>query len=493
MKIRFGIMMKLSVWYFVIMTISYGTILFFYIYMQQIMKVSDDIVNRKYKISAHAKKMIDSLLNMEENEKKYDVLKKMQYIEYFVAAQKEYEGNLLALMQLESGTDGCAFWEELYRNYQVQLPGDLANAEIDYSQSEEAMQVPWIPEEVINYWIRRISAARAENERGVEAAMVDIHNHGQKAVHWGLIGLGLAGSIGLVGVLFLTYSMSRPLRELRKGIRSFSREGPTEPIRILARDEFGELALTFNEMTARLREEEHMRSDFVSMLSHEIRTPLTSIRESVNLIAEEVMGPINERQRRFLEIASLELDRISNILNHLMQVSRMEVGALHIHPCPMDPSILAMNSVYRLAPAAEARRIKVDALVPGDLPMVMGDRENLQQVLLNLLGNAIKFTPPEGEVVVRVEPDDAVDFVRFTVSDSGPGIPDEERAMIFHKYYRASGIRDQVDGVGLGLSISKYIVEAHGGSIWVENREGGGSAFGFTVPVAPKEQALPDE
>ena len=131
--------------------------------------------------------------------------------------------------------------------------------------------------------------------------------------------------------------MSRPVRELRRGIKSLSRSGLTEPIRIYSNDEFGELAGAFNDMAARLIEEERMRSDFISMLSHEIRTPLTSIRESVNLIVEEVMGNINEKQRRFLEIASKEIERITTLLNHLMQISRLEAGAVEIHPRPIDP------------------------------------------------------------------------------------------------------------------------------------------------------------
>jgi signal transduction histidine kinase len=118
----------------------------------------------------------------------------------------------------------------------------------------------------------------------------------------------------------------------------------------------------------------------------------------------------------------------------------------------------------------------------------MGDPELLQQLLLNLLGNAIKFTPSGGEVTVRVQldQDSAGEKVAFSISDSGPGISDKDQSLIFYKYYRSPGVRSQVDGVGLGLSISKHIVEAHGGTIWVESRVEEGSTFGFTLPVAAK-------
>jgi signal transduction histidine kinase len=484
MKIRFGIMMKLFVWYFGLILISYATIIVFFTYIQQIMKVSDDIVNKKYQISSNAKRMIDSLLYMEENQKKYDVLKKSQYIDYFVSAQREFEDSLHGILRLEPTADDNSSWKQLYQSYQYQFPN-----QVEPEHADESSPVPWIPEGVINDWIQKISAARAEIEREVETAMVGLHNRGQLALQWGLVGLAITILVGLLGIVFLTHSINRPLRELRRGIRSMSGEGLREPIRVFSKDEFGELAHAFNEMAAHLREEERIRSDFISMLSHEIRTPLTSIRESVNLIAEEVMGGINDRQRRFLEIASLELERISNLLSHLMQVARIEVGALKIRPRLMNPADLVNGSLYRLLPAAEAKGIKIQAEVEPALPNIMGDLEHLQQVLLNLLGNAIKFSPAGQAVVIRVRGVDSESgaCLAFSVSDSGPGIPGEEQPLIFHKYYRASGLRDQVDGVGLGLSISKYIVEAHGGTIWVKSQLGQGSTFGFTLPIGTKE------
>jgi signal transduction histidine kinase len=479
-------MMKLSLWYLMLISISYGTILTFFISIQQIMKVSDDIVNRKYKISSNSKRMIDSLLYMEENEKKYDVLKRAEYIQYFVAAQKDFESGLLAILHLEDPHPQETPWESLYRGYRDYFPDDVR-----YAPGDEAAQVPWVPEQVLNDWMTLVTKARTDNELAVETAMVGLHHRGQMAMRWSIVGLGLTLLVGLVGSFILSHSMNRPLKGLRRGIRSLSREGLSEPIRIVSRDEFGQLAQAFNEMATRLREEERTRSDFISMLSHEIRTPLTSIRESVNLIAEEVMGEINDRQRHFLEIASLELERISNLLNHLMQVSRMEVGALNIHPRPLDPVQLVHGSVQRVAPAAKAKGIRIEQRLQAGLPVILGDIEHLQQVLLNLLGNAIKFSPPGGEVAIGAHMARSPGGGRLTlaVSDSGPGIPQEEQAMIFHKYYRAAGVRQQVDGVGLGLSIAKHIVEAHGGNIWVESSPGRGSTFGFSLPVDVQESA----
>ena len=159
--------------------------------------------------------------------------------------------------------------------------------------------------------------------------------------------------------VFLSISIIRPLRELRNGILSVSRAGPGNPIRVRSKDEFGELAATFNEMTAQLMEEERMRSDFISMLSHEIRTPLTSIRESVNMIIEEVMGPINEQQRKFLTIAGSEIGRISDLLKRLMQTSRLQSGMGKINPQSLDTTSFLLECVQRSNHIAENKRIVI--------------------------------------------------------------------------------------------------------------------------------------
>lgn len=478
-------MIKLFFWYLLLISIFYGTILVLFLHIQQIMTVSENIVNRNYKVSSAAKKMIDSLLWMAESESKYDLLKKEDYKEYFLGAQREFLENLTDILMLQSDqNDTGNVWKQLYHDYVAYLPTSL-----EISDETEPAKTLWIPEEVLNEWVQRISKARTENEQNIENQMHTLNQRGQMAVRLGMVGLGFSLLVGILGSLFLARAMNRPLRELRRGIRSISHAGLNEPIRVFAQDEFGELASAFNEMAGRLKEEERMRSDFISMLSHEIRTPLTSIRESVNLIGEELMGPINERQRRFLEIASGEIERISELLNHLLQISRLEAGAVTINLRPIEPAAFVENCILRITPAAEAKGIKIKSCIEGELPYVMADFDNLQQVLLNLLGNAIKFSPPESEVSVAVSTESGNDGIKvsFSVTDSGPGVPEEELSMVFHKYYRAAVTRDQADGVGLGLSISKHIVEAHGGRAWVRSRVGEGSTFGFTLPALPKD------
>lgn len=483
----YGITNKLLIWFFAVVSIFYGTILVLYLNFQQVARISERIVSKNYAISDHSKKMFENLLSMEENEKKYRLLRKSDYLNFFRDAQKEFELSLQKVLALEiQGQELSPQWKQVHAAYLKYRKSQEADA----SEKSAESQKIWIPENVINEWIGLISQARIENQLEVEEATRELNRRGRASIHNALIGLGISSMLGLLGVVYLAYSMIRPLKELMRGIRSVAKDRYSEPVRIHSKDELGELATAFNEMAERLRQEERMRSDFISMLSHEIRTPLTSIRESVNMVGEEVMGPITDRQRRFLEIAGGEIGRICDLLNHLMQASRLEPGALKLHFEPVDCIALVSACVESLRPAAEAKTIGIHSEIPPETPDVLGDTQYLQQVFLNLMGNAIKFSDSGSEVWVKVGPGPDLISLTFNIIDNGPGILEEDQAKLFNKFYRAPSVRDHLDGVGLGLSITKNIVEAHNGNIWVESAVGRGSTFSFTLPLASTANRL---
>ena len=487
MKPKFGITSKLFILYLAFFLIFYGTTIVCYFNIKHIMSISQTIVLKNNKITLYAKKMIEQLLSMEENIKKYRLLNKIEYWNYYQSAKKEFEKNLNKIFKLEnSGFETSDRWATIYASFHN------FSKELNNTQDSGEDQKTWIPETFLNQWTQIISEALAENERNIETALLEIDRQGRLASRNNLIGLGLSIIIGLFGSVFLASSMIRPIRKLRQGIRSISKEKFGESIQIRSKDEFGALANAFNEMTSRLKEEEQMRSDFISMLSHEIRTPLTSIRESVNMIVEEIMGPVNERQRKFLEIASTEIGRISDLLNHLMQVSRLESGALELETCPMDARDLVLKTVNQLEPLAQTKNIEFNLQIQDDIPNIMGTPDHLYQVMLNIVSNAIKFSYRGEKVSIHVFVGKNRETLIFSISDSGPGISKEEISLIFNKYYRAKDVRDHMDGVGLGLNISKQIIIAHGGEIRVKSIKGKGSIFEFTIPaVKPHRKIIP--
>lgn len=482
MILRSGITGKFLGWYFLFVLIYFGTVLVLYINVHQMMNISETIVNRHDKISSAAKRIFENLLSMEEHEKKFVLLKKKEYRDYFLLACKDFETNLSEIMQTESWDREIAQqWKELERNYRRfdLRPQSLARLPADQL---------WIPEDELDKWRKLVAEARTRNEQDMELANLELNRRGSFTVRSGLAGLGISAMIGLLGSLLLAHSMLGPLQELIQWIRGISYDRPIDPIVIRSKDEFGELAAAFNEMAFRLREEQGLRSDFISMLSHEIRTPLTSIRESVNLIREGLMGSINERQGKFLEIAGTEIGRVCDLLNRVMQVSYLESGSLDLHPVPVPPLPVAEQSLEQIRSAAESKNISLGIQIPSDIPKISGDEKYLAQVFSNLVGNAVKFSPPGSKITVIADRDADPAKVLFSVSDNGPGIPAEEIPFIFNRYYRAKGVREHTDGTGLGLSIARHIVEAHGGHIRVSSREGKGTTFLFTLPAASEEE-----
>jgi signal transduction histidine kinase len=478
--LRIGILFKLILVFTSILVIIYFTNSNIFDYQRGIVNISREVVKVRFEVLSISQDLVDSLLSMEENQKKYDVLRQDNYKEYFATAFKDYRRNLGSIQWFSY--PGSDVWAKLQEDFEKSIPQAADPAELVKAQP------PWVPQEKLNAWRETILAAKQDNERFIESSMRELYVWSERAVRAGMIGLGVSMAVALLGSAYLTYSFFRPLRELRRGIRAFTHDGRLESVRVISRDELGELAQAFNEMTARLKEEEKMRTDFIDMLSHEIRTPLTSIRESVNLMREQVLGEVSERQKRFLDIASSEMDRISKLLARLMQVSSMSSRFISLNFKPMDPVQLLHETVDKAMPSAEAKKIGISAHAVPDVPSVMADSEHLGQALLNLIGNAVKFSPPGSTVEASLQLADGGNQLLFSVVDSGPGIPEGEQPLVFNKYYRGEMLKNTADGIGLGLSIAKNIVEAHGGKIWLSSRPGRGSTFFFTIPIARETQ-----
>ncbi len=478
--LRIGILFKLILVFASILVIIYFTTSNIFDYQTGIVNISREVVKVRFEVLSFSQTMVDNLLSMEENQKKYDVLRQDNYKDYFAQAFSDYRRNLYSIQWFSY--PGSEVWAKLQQEFQDTFP--------DLGEPGKVMKSPppWVPQEKLNAWLNTIFEAKQANERSIEANMRELYAWSERSVRAGMIGLGVSMAVALLGSIYLTYSIFRPVREMSRGIRAFTMDGKLESVRVISRDELGELAQAFNEMTARLKEEEKMRSDFIDMLSHEIRTPLTSIRESVNLMREQVLGEVSERQKRFLDIASSELERISKLLARLMQVSSMSSRFINLTLKPLDPVHLLQETVDKAMPGAEAKQITIHTHVLPDIPSVMADVEHLRQALLNLIGNAVKFSPPGSTVETSLQLADGGNQLLFSVVDSGPGIPEGEQPLVFNKYYRGEMLKKSADGIGLGLSIAKNIVEAHGGKIWLSSRAGRGSTFFFTIPISRETQ-----
>ncbi|MBU1231126.1 MAG: HAMP domain-containing histidine kinase [Proteobacteria bacterium] len=465
---RLGITAKLLLWCLGLVTIFYATTSVLFLRIQNLVEVSSAIVNVNYDIDKSAQRMIQQLLAMEENRKSFEILQKDVYMEQFLAELQDFGTELTSV--LGRHPEYREAWTELTSDYTIVL-----------SRSGNP-EVSSLPDKTISRWLDILSAARQTNQEEMEARLNELAAKSQAAERLGFVGLVASITIGVLGSLFIAYRLNLSLAEIRRGIRELGRGEPARPVRVSSKDELGDLAQAFNNMTARLTEEESMRQDFIAMLSHEIRTPLTSIRESVDLVADGVFGQLNEKQRHFLDISRQEALRLTNLLERFMQVSSLEAQRLRLVTAPLDAAALARDAVDRMQSMALAKNITLKTELPDEFVFVEADQEHVSQVLVNLMGNAVKFSPPDSLVRLSVTPEPAGDWVIFCVVDEGPGISAEEQQRIFLKYYREPSVRGSVAGLGLGLSIAKGIVEAHGGTMWLNSAVGCGSSFCFSLP-----------
>jgi signal transduction histidine kinase len=235
-----------------------------------------------------------------------------------------------------------------------------------------------------------------------------------------------------------------------------------------------------------LRRLDEMKSGLLSVVSHELKTPLTSIRMAVHLLLEERIGSLTAKQVELIVAARDDSDRLHKIIEELLDMGRLESGRVNLDLQPQSVQTLLSQAVEAQEAAFHDHGVSVAVEIAEDTPDVLADPARIDHVFSNLLSNALKFTPPGGQVRVTAAPQGA--FVRFVVADTGAGIPREHLPRIFDRFYRVTG-PNQPGGAGLGLAIAKEIVELHGGRIEVESEVGKGSRFSFTLQ--PAEAAHP--
>lgn len=286
----------------------------------------------------------------------------------------------------------------------------------------------------------------------------------------------------VVGLLF-SGAIARPLRRLTDAAGAVARGDLDQQVPVGSRDELGRLSGTFNEMTARLRAARQMQVDFVANVSHELRTPLTAVKGTVETLRDGAVDDPEVRDR-FLETVEVETDRLIRLVNDLLLLSRADSEALNLEREALDVGNLARDVAERLAHRAQAQDLDLQVSAEPRLPLVLADGDRIEQVLVNLLDNAIKYSPQGG--AIRLHAAAGSDgTVCVSVEDKGLGIPAAELARIGERFYRADRARSRAQGgSGLGLAIARALVEAHGGRLWLESEEGQGTTARFTLPVA---------
>ena len=327
-------------------------------------------------------------------------------------------------------------------------------------------------------------------------------------------GLLLAGGASL----FLFLSISGPLRRLTRGTRELAEGRFDHRLQTSGPAELASLANDFNHMAARLDELEELKRDFVSHVSHELKTPLAAVHETIEVLLDELPGPLTPRQRNLLELSRTSSARLGSMIGDLLEASRMEAGGIRWEPGWQDAHHIVDSVLEELQPLALDRSVHLEGPASGEGAPLFGDGDRIREVVGNLVGNALKFSPEGGHVKVGLSrcaslpilpgvtdrgavSGETGPFLVLSVVDDGAGIPTEHRTRIFEKFHQVAGKRRlRGQGVGLGLSICRRIVEAHGGAIWADESPAGGALLQVLLPVEPahwreaaSEGASPEE
>ncbi len=329
-----------------------------------------------------------------------------------------------------------------------------------------------------------LAAALALVNVGFVARLMFISSH-----DLGLLAALLLFSLGLSVflALFLSASMNADMAALVRAVRRLGAGDLRARAVVAGHDELRELAESFNAMAAQLEQKiatqkdvELARRQLVATVSHDLRTPLASMRVIVESINDGVVSD-PETVRNYMHTLQLETEYLSKLIDDLFELSQLDSGVLKLHLEPSSLQDLVSDALQGLLAQAQERHVRITGRVPETVPTLVMDPGRLQRVLYNLVQNALRHTPADGSVAISAE--DAGDEVRVTVTDTGEGIPADELRLIFDRFHRADRSRSRAHGgAGLGLSIARGIVEAHGGRIWAESEPGRGARFTFTLP-----------
>jgi signal transduction histidine kinase len=283
--------------------------------------------------------------------------------------------------------------------------------------------------------------------------------------------------------IILALIIVRPIEKLEEGTARVAKGKFNEGVNITTGDELQELGNSFNDMVLGLKQLEQLKDEFVFIAAHELRTPVAAMKGYLTLILEGTTGPIPDQTKLFIEKVLASNQRLIQLVNDLLEVARSQAGRLTIKVTPIDLAPPINSTLDELKSLADEKSVTMTYVPPADLPQVLADADRVKEVVVNLIGNAIKYMGGPGSITITHE--NKGDILVTNITDTGLGISKEAQEKLFEKFYRVQTDKTrEITGTGLGLFIVKEIIEKMDGTISVASEEGKGSTFSFALAIA---------
>ncbi|MGH7232529.1 MAG: sensor histidine kinase [Nitrospiraceae bacterium] len=483
---KLSIFWRLTIGFLAIIAVVTAVNLFALYQIREITESSTELVSKRYPAIESGKWLIANLYAQERSEKKYLAVRDDVFLKNFDEEAKEFRRTLTALQDQQSSSEAKNLLKEaegFHDEYRILFQSEVRlqtaqgrSSRADYTGRRNAFvdRTTESLQAFVNFHQGMVNALVGDSRRRSEQAAAITKQLVVVAI---LLGLGLAA--------LATYSILVPLRRLQEHIREIGFGNFRTPVEVEAPSDLRELVESVRSMAKKLQELDHLKAGFVSHMTNELRSPLTALHAGTQLLLEEIPGPVTQDQRETLHLMTESSRQLIDMISILLDLSKMEAGMLEYRMAATDLKRVVDTSVNKIRLLADRERIRIIIEAPKGPALVPADDARIQQVLDSLLSNAIKFSREGATIQIRLEPDFKSGVMRTSVTDTGGGISTDSLPHIFERFYRGSTqTRRSFIGSGIGLTLAKMVVEAHGGKIWAESELGKGTTMNFILPMA---------
>ncbi len=451
--------------------------------ISQFNDITQSVLMTNNRVLDYSLKLTDAILSQVRNERKFIISKDRAFYNQFLNFKNDFERDLEEAMSIPGASQVKGSWvaiKEWYQKYQ-----SLLEEELRYLEASKSYPQAWFRQEkekFSNSILQELEKVQGRLRQNTNEKIQILYEAGVKARQMAVVMTAVLLVFGITLSYLINRSITKPIAVLVKKTRDIGKGDFKGNLDLSSPPELAELAHAFNLMCNKLGELDRMKSDFFSTVTHELRTPLSSIKMGISLLADGREGPLTDGQKELLALIQQENNRIIGLVNAILDLSKMESGMMTYRMEEKNVIPLIDQVVKEMVPLVETKKIRLESEMADRLPVAKIDTERFLQVLRNVIGNALKFTPEGGHVKVSVQP--ITRGLQISVADTGPGIPEKNLTTIFEKFQQVDHRGSYKNkGSGLGLAIAKQVVAHHGGKIWAESKPGHGSTFFIQLPA----------